>query len=221
MFCVGTKQEKRVGGGEGDRLTTTTKPPSEAECSEQDFRSPLIGWHLAGGGTLQQSREGPPPRPGPPTRGGSQAACPEVRPPHLLRARGCLTVCYKMSILLYTQHSKMHKNIFYGPRSVNVPHLGFLTLWYTGGFSDPTFLLTAPTAPTQVPVQLARLWARGWLFVEGGVPAWPRTRLLTSHGAARVRLSEHTPHCPGVLNHDADQRKSRCLCSGPRGSAKP
>lgn len=48
------------------RLTTTTKPPLKAECSEQkDFRSPWMGWCLAVGRT-RQSCEGTAPGPGSP-----------------------------------------------------------------------------------------------------------------------------------------------------------
>lgn len=42
-----------------------------------------------------------------------------------------------------------------------------LTHWDTGSFSDPTFLLTAPT---QVPGQLARLRAKCWAVCRGWSP---------------------------------------------------
>lgn len=122
--------------------------------------------------TVQPSREWTAPAPGPLTRGLAapacrEAACREVRLPRLPRA--WTSVFYRTSIFLYTQLSKTHKNIHYGPPiSKGACILGHGRL------------LRPPPSRSLCPHRCPCSWpGRGpgaGLCAEGGAPAWPRTR---------------------------------------------
>lgn len=84
---------------------------------------------------------------------------------------------------------------------------------------------SALTGARTVPIGLVRLPPTSWAVWEGGVESlcaqdYPLLSLHVWAGASPQTcsaVSEHTPHCPGVLNHHAGQRKLQCLCSGLGG----